>query len=92
MAKAVKNVVKKTVKHNGVNVVVPIFTPESVPTGIVRKTRHLAEAERNEEVMWLMFEYVLSDKELEVLDRLPAQDLETVLSEAYEDEDELPKS
>ena len=91
MAKKTETVVtveKKTVKHNGVNVTIPLFTEKNINNGIIRKTRHLSDEEKGQEIMWLMFEALLTPEELAVVDALAPDDLAAVIEKVSPD---LPK-
>lgn len=61
-----------------------------VPVGVQRKSRGKSDEER----MWLMIEAcIVDDADLDVLDELAAEDLETLMQEwAAHSEVELPQS
>lgn len=57
-----------TIEHKGKKVTLPEF--RELPVGVIRKARK----ESPDEMMWVVIESVLSDKELDILDTMSLEE------------------
>lgn len=91
------HLVKKTIGElvtvtleSGKSVTIPVLTPDVVPAGVIRKSRHLDEEARAEAVLWGTLEMFMNDEQLDELDVLTMDEVNEAIELANGGND-LPK-